>query len=191
MSPADWKVAQGWRDEGMPVDFVIEALSEVFERRREREAEERVSSLRYCAAPVKAAWRHQQELLGPARRQPAPALDVGQRLVALADSLPASWGPSASIAGWVRQLEGTASEVEVRLEQLDDEMLAMAWAGIDQEGRDELDDSLREGVGRLSSRLAGVELDHARRLLRARRVRRKLGLPVLSLFAGPPIEEPD
>ena len=65
LSPADWQVAQRWRGLGIPLDFAIAGMTEVFARRRERGSEDRVSSLRYCARAVERGWRKAEEPAGP------------------------------------------------------------------------------------------------------------------------------
>src|SRR5436305_902597 len=74
LSPADWQVARRWHGEGVPLDVVRSTLEEVFAKRKERGAKGRLSSLRYCAPAVEAAWADLRELSAPARRAEAAAL---------------------------------------------------------------------------------------------------------------------
>ena len=76
LSPADWRVAQRWRALGIPLDFAVAGMTEVFARRRERGSEDRVSSLRYCARAVETGWSRAEEMAGPPRRSARPALDT-------------------------------------------------------------------------------------------------------------------
>ena len=57
LSPADWQIAREWHREGIPLDLVLGALDEVFERRAERGSERPIQSLRYCSSAVAAAWK--------------------------------------------------------------------------------------------------------------------------------------
>src|SRR3954449_609946 len=90
LSPVDWQVARRWHQEGVPLDLVRSTLEEVFAKRKERGAKGRISSLRYCAPAVEAAWADLRELMAPGDRAAAPAFEVTPRLVALAASLPPS-----------------------------------------------------------------------------------------------------
>jgi hypothetical protein len=89
LAPADWQVARRWYAQGVPLDLVRRAIEEVFSRRRERGTRGRISSLRYCAPAVEAAWAERAELVAPGRRQAAAAFDAGGRLRRLAAALPA------------------------------------------------------------------------------------------------------
>src|SRR3954452_7927036 len=68
LSPADWQVARRWHQEGVPLDLVRRTLVGVFARRTERGAKGTISSLRYCAPAVEAAWTDLKELTGPGQR---------------------------------------------------------------------------------------------------------------------------
>src|SRR3954453_16361708 len=76
LSPVDWQVARRWHREGVPLDLVRSTLEEVFAKRRERGAKGRISSLRYCAPAVEAAWADLRERPAPPRRAGGPAFEV-------------------------------------------------------------------------------------------------------------------
>src|SRR3954447_3427383 len=119
LSPADWQVARRWHREGVPLDLVRSTLEEVFAKRKERGAKGKISSLRYCAPAVEAAWADLRELTVPARRAEAPAFEVAPRLASLAARLRAREALSARVAG----LSGDPQEVEEHLAALDRQML--------------------------------------------------------------------
>jgi|HubBroStandDraft_3_1064219.scaffolds.fasta_scaffold69842_2 hypothetical protein len=104
LAPADWQVARRWHQEGIPLDVVRLGLEEVFARRRERGSHGRVSSLRYCAAAVEAAWAERRDLTAPGRRAPAPRLEIAPRLAALAAALPAALPDREGFAARIRAL---------------------------------------------------------------------------------------
>ncbi|MDY7095996.1 MAG: hypothetical protein SX243_23725 [Acidobacteriota bacterium] len=191
LSPADYRVAAGWHASGIPLDLVREALEEVFERRRERGAKGTVSSLRYCARAVEQAWEDAQELTATAHREAEPESPVGPRLEALAASLlaseEASQGAAAvdleSFSARIRGLEGSSPEVERRLADLDQELLERASDGLSAELREELEGEVESALAKLAGRLPETELERARERLRRQLLRRRLALPVLSLFA--------
>src|SRR6476659_4972883 len=84
LSPADWQVSRRWHREGIPLDLIRGALQEVFERRKERGAKGKISSLRYCASAVEAAWAARRELTTPGEGAEAPPFALGSRVRALA-----------------------------------------------------------------------------------------------------------
>jgi hypothetical protein len=179
LSPADWQVARRWHREGVPLELVRSTLEEVFAKRKERGAKGKISSLRYCAPAVEAAWADVRELTAPARRAEAPTFEVVPRLQALAASLPGRETLAARVAG----LSGDPQEVEERLAALDREMLDQAWEGLDGEARSEVEAAVEKTLAALAGRLPAGELASSRERLVRQTLRRKLGLPVLSLFS--------
>ncbi len=179
LSPADWQVARRWHREGVPLDLVRSTLEEVFAKRKERGAKGRISSLRYCAPAVEAAWADLRELTAPAHRAEAPAFEVVPRLAALAASLP----DRETLAAHITSLSGDPQEVEERLAVLDRQMLDQAWEGLDGEARSEVEAAVEKTLASLGGRLPAGELANSRERLVRQTLRRKLGLPVLSLFS--------
>ena len=180
LSPTDWQVARRWHQEGVPLDLVRRTLEEVFAKRRERGAKGKISSLRYCAPAVEAAWTDLKELTAPGHRAAAPAFEVAPRLAALAAWLPSSL---SSLATRVAALAGDPQQVEDRLAALDREMLDAAAAGLTGEDRTEIGAAVEKTLTLLRGRLPADELETSRDRLFRQTLRRRLGLPVLSLFS--------
>jgi hypothetical protein len=57
LSPVDWLLARRWRSEGVPLELILRVMEEGFARRKERGTKGQISSLRYFAQAVEAAWR--------------------------------------------------------------------------------------------------------------------------------------
>lgn len=180
LSPADWQVARRWHREGVPLDLVRQALEEVFAKRKERGAKGRISSLRYCAPAVEAAWGELRELTAPGERLEAPAFDPSRRLEALAAALPPDL---AAFARRVTTLAGDPPEIEEALATLDREMLAAAAASLDDALRAEVEAAVEKTVAGLRGRLPTDELERSRERLTWQVLRQRLALPVLSLFS--------
>ncbi|HEX4964160.1 MAG TPA: hypothetical protein VF173_25265 [Thermoanaerobaculia bacterium] len=177
LSPADWQVARRWHQEGVPLDLVRQTLEEVFAKRKERGAKGKISSLRYCAPAVEAAWSELKELAAPGQRAAAPAFEVAPRLAALGATLP------RDLAVRVAALSGDPQQVEDRLAALDREMLDAAMEGLTPEERAEVAAAVEKTLALLQSRLPAGELETSRDRLFRQTLRRRLGLPVLSLFS--------
>jgi hypothetical protein len=180
LSPADWQVARRWHRDGVPVALVKSTLQEVFAKRKERGAKGKISSLRYCAPAVEAAWADLRELTAPAHRVEAPDFETAPRLAALAAALPKDF---ASFAERVAVLAGDPQVVEELLSGLDREMLDHAEQAADGELRAEVQASVEKTLAMLGGRLPAGELESSRERLARQTLRRKLGLPVLSLFS--------
>jgi len=183
LSPADWQVARRWHEEGVPLDLVRRTLAEVFARRKERRAKGKISSLRYCAPAVEAAWEEVRELTAPGRRAGAEELEVAPRLAALAASLPAGLPDRETLAARIAALDGDPQEVEDQLSALDREVLDAAAAGLEADVLAEIDAAVEKTLAAFGKRLPADEVEHSRLRLARQVLRRRLGLPVLSLFS--------
>jgi hypothetical protein len=192
LSPVDWQTARRWHRQGIPLELVRRALEEVFARRRERGAKGRISSLRYCAPAVEAAWVQHSELAAPGARSAPEAFDAAARLAALAAALPETAELRTELASLARRgLEPQA--IEERLADLDRSMLDGALAALAPEERAALDATVTQAIGAFAGRLADTEIERARGRLERQVLRDRLRLPVLSLFspeALPPPTEP-
>lgn len=186
LSPKDWHVALAWYEAGIPLEWVERTLHEIFEQRRSRGTDDKIVSLGYCRRSVEAAWKRQQKLAAPPVE--TPAIDVAARLAALAAALPEDLAARDAWARRLTELEGTAEEVEARLQELDRELLEAA-STVDPQTRARLDEDLRGALANLARRLPAAELEGVEARLAERLLRDLLGLPVLSLFA--PEAEPE
>lgn len=183
LSPADWQVARRWHQDGVPLELVKNALEEVFARRKERGAKGKISSLRYCAPAVEAAWSDLRELTAPGHRVEALPFEVAPRVAALAAALPKALPGRDGLAARLAALAGDPQHVEEHLAALDREMLAAAETGLDEATRSEINAAVEKTLAVLAGRLPAEELASSRERLTMQVLRRRLGLPVLSLFS--------
>ena len=201
LSPSDYRMAREWHREGIPLDVVLRALREFFERQRARETPKRVWGLRQCRPAVEGAWRELRELTAPGRRGPGAGeetapLDVGARLQALAGSLPEELPGREALAHRIRELAAGAGDggepdpqaVEEGLAALDEEALTSALDGLDPDRRSALEEETERTLSVLADRVPREEAGRSRKRLLRQKVRRAVGLPTLSLFA-PEAEE--
>jgi len=183
LSPDEWRVAQRWRRRGIPLDHVFRTLEEIAARRKERGSRERLNTLRYYARAVESSWEAVEELRASGRRTATPGIDLRARLAALAAALPEATPDRAAVAARVAGLEGDTERVEQALAALDRELLAAAESDLSDADRDAVETQLDETVAGLFGSLFAGDVDRARERLRRQVLRRRLGLPVLSLFS--------
>ena len=183
LSPADWQVARRWHREGIPLDLVRRALEGVFEKRKERGAKGKISSLRYCAPAVEAAWSETRELVAPGERLEAPPFDPTARLRNLAAALPADLPGRDDFTARIVALSGDPQDIEEQLAALDRELLKSTEASLDGTGRAEVDAAVEKTLATLRGRLPAGELESSRERLTWQVLRQRLALPVLSLFS--------
>lgn len=196
LSPSDYRMAREWHRAGIPLDVVLRALREFFERQAAREDPKRVWGLRQCRPAVEGAWRELRELTAPGRRGPtagegAEPLEVGERLEALARSLPEALPGREELARRVRALaagrgggtEPDPQAVEEALAALDEEAVTSALDGLEPERRSALEEETDRTLSVLAERVPREEAGRSRERLLRQKVRRAVGLPTLSLFA--------
>ncbi|MCL4836901.1 MAG: hypothetical protein KJ058_02905 [Thermoanaerobaculia bacterium] len=191
LSPADWQLARAWRREGIPLDAVLEGLERAFARHRERGRTGRISSLRYCRPLVEEVWRERRDLGVLSRRSaPAPALEVYERLARLAAVLPPGLPRRQERAAEIAGLSGEPAAVETRLAAIEERWLGEELAHLDDAGRAEVDRVVARSLAAVSGRLDAAAVEAARAPLRLRALKRRLGLPDLSLFSPIFLDEP-
>ncbi len=180
-------MGQGWFETEVPFDLIDRVFAEVLGRRQERGAKGRVSSLRYFAPAVEAAWQEIRDLAVIGETMPAPALDVPARLAALGAALDRTGSAVArDIAVRLRALSSPnayAETVERQLAALDAEMLERTDRGMSPEDLAAVGAEVEKSLQKLAGRLPAAEIENARDRLRRQAVRRRSALPLLSLFS--------
>lgn len=182
LAAADWQTAAVWRRQGIPTDLVVRVMEELFSRQRQRRGRS-ISSLRYFAAAVEAAWEEVLELQAGGRQLAPEPLRIDQRLARLAAALPDDLPEHARWAERIARLCGGPEEVESALMALDQELLDSVAARMSAAASAELEQDLERALVTLRGRLEPGELAVAGERLRRQLVRRRHRLPVLSLFA--------
>jgi len=183
LSPSDYRLAQAWHDEGIPVELVHRALEEVFERRAGRGESRKVQSLRYCAAAVESSWRERRELGSPQVTAAAYSLDVAERLERLAAALPEGLPQRRGWARRIRRAGADPREAERALGLIDRELVDRHLALLDPSERAEIGRDVERSLLELGLRLSPEVLAADRERLVRDRVRRRSALPLLSLFS--------
>jgi hypothetical protein len=80
VSPKDWTLIRGWREGGIPVDVVVRAVHETFEKRRARGQAGKISSIAYCAGSVEELWEMERRgLVGKPTGAPAAGANAPAR----------------------------------------------------------------------------------------------------------------
>ncbi len=186
LAPKDWLIAKEWYEEGIPLELVVRTVHEVFARRKAKKDEEKhkkVWTMAYCKRAVAVAWRRQQELQAPAAVAREEELDLPARLGNLAAALPAGLVRRDAVAERIRALEGDPEAIEQKLAEIDREVARQARDSLSESENEEIERELTASRRALAERLPADELERAGDRLREEILRRRLALPVLSLFA--------
>lgn len=193
LSSKDWQLIASWRDAGIPVDTVIRAVRETFDKKRLRGVTSKVSSISYCANAVEERWELERRgLVGTAA--PAAATEGGspaERLARVVERLETvSTGHSGKARtafekalAKLRALEPSTSfdALEEELVAIEGSLLKALAKTLDPAAREALAVGVAQDLGSPQG-LAGTAVERMRRLLEMRRVRQLFALPPLTLF---------
>lgn len=189
LSASDWQVARAWQRAGMPLELVLQTMTELFARARERRGRS-ISALRYFKAAVATAWEEVESLSAGSRRERLEPIRIGERLTRLANALPMGLAGRERWGRALTELQGELEEVEARLAAMDPALLEEAVAALPAAARGEIERQVETALSGLRSRLPREELERSRGHLRAQLLRRQCALPLLSLFA-PEARDPE
>lgn len=197
ISPDEWHLVYQWEQMGVPLEVVKEGIDRVFERPKTRV---KPRKLGYCRQTVLAAFRRFREA-GVGGGAPPPAgdqavslashlEDLGQALRRAADESGAVSetlvATLADVAERVLRLapaldQGRLGEVETSLADLDRILVSGSESAVGESTREELrreaESSLEPYRERMPPKVYQAALESAYR----RRIRKRLGVPVLSL----------
>lgn len=194
ITPSEWDLVWRWEQLGIPLAVVREGIDRVFERPRTLSRPRRLG---YCRQTVEAAFRRHREasLGGRAGGEIEEGAGARSHLAAISArlrDLAAEWSEKGreyarfleQAAEAVRSLEGEGEgEVERELSTLDKALFAESESVATDRDREEMrreaELSLESYRERMPEKVYRAALESGYR----RRLRRKLGLPTLSLYA--------
>jgi len=179
LSAKDWALMKKWRDDGIPLPIVIEAIDSVFEKNETSGRKKAISSLAYCRHSVKELWSERRDLYTGASGavpEESPLVQL-ESLAAQIEAIPLV----ASFAPRIRALiaEKSVPAIENALLALEGELIDAIVAAAPEEIaaiRAEVAHALAQSPVDEKTR-ARTEEANLRRL-----VREKFGLPRLTLF---------
>lgn len=181
LSAKDWALMKAWREEGVPLPVVIEAIDSVFENNETSGRKKVISSLSYCRHAVKEIWNERRELYAGAH-EVLPETDPLALLEALATELAQSTH-GAPFTDRVRALasEKSVPAIETKLLEVEGELIeAVLAAEPDEAARIQAQvDAALAGSAKLDEKIRARTVEaNLRRLIRER-----FGLPRLTLFS--------
>ena len=181
LSAKDWVLMKKWRDDGIPLPVVIEAIDSVFENNETSGRKKVISSLSYCRHAVKEIWDERRELYAGAH-DVLPEADPLALLEGLASEL--SLSPhGAPFADRVRALaaEKSVPTIEAKLLEVEGELIAAIIAAAPEAATE-----VRAQVDAALAGSATMDEKTRKRTVEAnlrRLIRERFGLPRLTLFS--------
>lgn len=179
LSAKDWALMQKWREEGIPLPVVIEAIDTVFEKNESSGRKKVISSLSYCRHAVKELWEERKELQVGAEGT-TPEENPADLLEALASQLPES---QLATANEIRALasEKTVPRIEERLMEIERQLIHRILDSLPEPESAAIRSEITRAVGDVSKldekTRSRTEEANLRRIVRA-----NFGLPRLTLF---------
>jgi hypothetical protein len=194
ITPSEWDLVWRWEQLGIPLPVVKEGIDRVFDRPRTLLKPRRLG---YCRQTVEAAFRRFREARAGERNAGAPEVtaaessgrarleEIASRLRQVAANCSA---PAVARAGdQVELLRGgvdqSPGEVEEALSAIDRDLVRICEALLDhaslKELRGDAERTLESYRERMPEKVYQAAVESAYR----KRLRRKLGLPTLSLYA--------
>ncbi len=133
LSPNDWRLLEGWQQQGIPLRVVLRGINQAFDRfGASGPRADRINSLRYCEQEVHAAWEdhraaHRRPVAHERDGTNAALPGASQHLRAVADACRAAAaevesGAAAclsSAAARLDELEGQASAGTLDAHEID------------------------------------------------------------------------
>jgi hypothetical protein len=174
LSAKDWALMQRWRDEGIPLPVVIEAIDSVFEKNETSGRRKIISSLSYCRHAVKEIWDARRDLY-VGGSEVAPEANTAARLEELAQRI------GGEFADRIRALaKQSVPQIEQQLMEIERQLIESLIASAPEEVA-----RMRAGIAaslgdtsKLDPKIrARTEEANLRRLIRER-----FGFPRLTLF---------
>lgn len=189
-SAKDWALLQQWKDTGIPLPVVIEAIDQCFEKREKAGRRRVISSLRYCRHAVKELWEERKDLLVGSGTE-APEVDPYARLADMARTVAES---AESASHPVRaELQAAAErlgqilrgksvpQIEEQLIEIEQELMERLVGILPQVDRDSLEREIEQELAGYTAAPAVLEKTRQANLRRV--IRKRLSLPRLSLFS--------
>ena len=188
-SAKDWALLKGWKEGGIPLPVILEAIDTCFEKKESSGRKGVISSLSYCRHAVKEIWADRQELqVGssdsvPESRPEEPLAELSRRLRESESAAePSAARVIAEAAGKVEAIPigESVPHIEDLLMSIESDMIAQLTATLSPEQAEAIRNEVEKSLGR--HRLDPKVAERTRDANTRRIVRNRFGLPRLSLF---------
>lgn len=186
LSTLDWVLIENWKEQGVPLDFVLKGIDRAFSR-----AKRRINSLAYCIKAVEEIIEEQKETrVERAELQHISAQetrqyleDLAEKTAAVSQAFPEFAAKINNLAESVRAVDGNNfRDSEQVLEALEERLIAILRVAADESVLVEIQRDVDVELGPFRSSMTAAQLAMLEQQLSRRRLLERYNVPRLSLF---------
>ncbi len=176
LSTLDWVLIEGWKEQGVPVEFVLKGIERAFSR-----AKRQINSLAYCVKAVEEICEEQKQLTVEAPRLPDfNANEVIEYVRKVAQKVERI---DAGIAESIRGVDvNDLRAAEQVLSALEEKLVARLKGTADDKTLVELKQAVDRELNPFRSKMSTPQLMMVDQQLWRRKLLEHFGVPRLSLF---------
>jgi hypothetical protein len=186
LSTLDWVLIENWKEQGVPLDFVLKGIDRAFSR-----AKRRINSLAYCIKAVEEIIEEQKETrVERAELQHISAEetrqyleDLAEKTAAVSQAFPEFAAKINNLAESVRAVDGNNfRDSEQVLEALEERLIAIVRVAADESVLVEIQRDVDAELGPFRSSMTAAQLAMLEQQLSRRKLLERYNVPRLSLF---------
>jgi cobalamin biosynthesis Mg chelatase CobN len=186
LSTLDWVLIENWKEQGVPLDFVLKGIDRAFSR-----AKRRINSLAYCIKAVEEIIEEQKETRVErpesqqiSRQETRQYLeDLAEKTAAVSQTFPEFAAKINVLAESVRVVDaGNFRDAEQILEALEERLIAILRVAADESILIEVQRDVEAELGPFRSTMTTPQLAMLEQQLARRKLLERYNVPRLSLF---------
>jgi len=186
LSTLDWVLIESWKEQGVPLDFVLKGIDRAFSRARRK-----INSLAYCIKAVEEIIEEQketrverQELQQISAQETQQYLkDLAEKTATVSQAFPEFAAKINSLAESVRGVDaGNFRDAEQILEALEERLIAILRVAADESVLIEIQRDVEGELGPFRATMTTAQLAMLEQQLSRRKLLERYNVPRLSLF---------
>ena len=186
LSTLDWVLIENWKEQGIPLDFVLKGIDRAFSRARRQ-----INSLAYCIKAVEEIIEEQKEarVERPGSQQISAEetrqylQELGEKTAAVSQTFPEFAAKINALAESVRTVDGSNfRDAEQILEALEERLIAILRVAADESALIEVQQEVESELGPFRSTMTTAQLAMLEQQLSRRKLLERFNVPRLSLF---------
>jgi phage-related minor tail protein len=174
LSTLDWVLIENWKEQGVPLDFVLKGIDRAFSR-----AKRKINSLAYCIKAVEEIIEEQKE--GRVERPELQQISTQETRQYLEDLAQKTAAVSLEIPEFAAKINNFRDAEQI-LEALEERLLAILRVAADESVLVEIQRDVEAELGPFRSSMTAAQLAMLEQQLSRRKLLERYNVPRLSLF---------